>query len=87
MLMGSKSCTTKLKLKNTESCYNELWLFVSAVVIQTIPTDVRLILARKFKDEIWALDEMLEIIQQELAAKERCSIEISFNYNAEQEEG
>lgn len=42
---------------------------------EKIPSEISIMLARKFKDDIWTLDEMIEIIQQELAAKERCTFE------------
>ena len=39
---------------------------------EKLPSEIRLIIARRFGEEVWTLKVMLEIIKTELFAKERC---------------
>ena len=43
------------------------------VLTEKIPSDLRLIIARKFDNDIWDLETMLECFKSELHAKEMCA--------------
>ena len=45
---------------------------------EKLPNDIRFNLARKFKDDVWKLDEMLIFLKTEIEAKER-SISVGFS--------
>ena len=67
--------TSVRNLKTLNVNTNSYGSLLVPLLNEKIPNDIRIILARKFKEEIWTLDEMLEIILQELAAKERCHVD------------
>ena len=49
------------------------------LINEKVPTDIRVIIARKFKSEVWDLNEMIEVLKLEIEAKERSlSAYISF---------
>ena len=39
------------------------------LINEKLPTDIRVILARKFKSEVWDLNEMIEVLKLEIEAK------------------
>ena len=43
------------------------------VLREKLPEELRIIIARKFQDEIWDLREMVQHFKVELQARERCS--------------
>ena len=44
---------------------------------EKIPNEIRMMLARRFKEDNWSLLEMLDVIKQEVQAKERSSVSSS----------
>ena len=51
---------------------------------EKLPTDIRVILARKFKSDAWDLIEMIEVLKLEIEAKER-SLSVSTSFVDRQE--
>ena len=47
--------------------------FLVPLLTQKLPSDLKMIMSRKFKNDIWDLKEMLVIFKEELEAKERCT--------------
>ena len=43
------------------------------LLTEKLPSELRMIIARKFSDEIWNLEELMNHFKQELHARERCS--------------
>ena len=48
---------------------------------EKLPIDIRFNLARKFKDDVWKLDDMLIFLKTEIEVKER-SISVGFSTNS-----
>ena len=44
---------------------------LSPVLISKLPTELRLIVSRELKEEEWGFEKMMEIVERELAARER----------------
>ena len=42
-------------------------------------TDIRVIISRKFKSQVWNLNEMIEVLKLEIEAKER-SLSVSTSF-------
>ena len=62
-------------LKVETSSYGSLLV---PLLNEKLPNDIRFNLARKFKDDVWKLDEMLIFLKTEIEAKER-SISVGFS--------
>ena len=45
---------------------------LSPLLVEKLPEELRMIIARKFSDEIWRLEELMVYFKQELYARERC---------------
>ena len=43
------------------------------VLNEKIPEELRVIISRKFNDDVWKLEPMIEYVKAELQARERCS--------------
>ena len=43
------------------------------VLNEKIPEELRVIISREFKDNLWNLEDMIEVVKAELHARERCS--------------
>ena len=43
-----------------------------SILFERIPSELKLLISRKFKDENWTLEELLKIYKEELCARERC---------------
>ena len=54
------------------------------LINEKLPTDIRVIVARKFKSEVWDLNEMIEVLKLEIEAKER-SLSVSTLFVVKQE--
>ena len=54
------------------------------LINEKLPTDIRVIVARKFKSEDWDLNEMIEVLKLEIEAKER-SLSVSTLFVDKQE--
>ena len=54
------------------------------LINEKVATDIRVIIARKFKSEVWDLNEMIEVLKLEIEAKER-SLTVSASFANEQE--
>ena len=54
------------------------------LINKKLPTDIRVIVARKFKSEVWDLNEMTEVLKLEIEAKE-LSVSVSTSYVDKQE--
>ena len=54
------------------------------LINEKLPTDIRVILARKFNSEVWDLNEMIEVLKLEIEAKER-SLSVSTSFVDRQE--
>ena len=54
------------------------------LINEKLPTDIRVILARKFKSEVWDLNEMIEVLKLEIEGKER-SLSVSTSFVDRQE--
>ena len=59
-------------------------LLLVPLINEKVPTDIRVIIARKFKSEVWDLNEMIEVLKLEIEAKER-SLSVSTSFVNEQE--
>ena len=46
--------------------------FLVPILTQKLPNELKMIMSREFKNNIWDFNEMLKISKQELQAKERC---------------
>ena len=55
--------------KNTES-YGSLLI---SVIFDRIPNELQVIIARRFNDDDWTLDQVIDIFKEELQARERCA--------------
>ena len=49
------------------------------LINEKLPTDIRVIIARKYKSEVWNLNEMIEVLKLEIEAKER-SLSVSTSF-------
>ena len=54
------------------------------LINEKLPTDIRVIIARKFKGEVWDLNKMTEVLKLEIQAKER-SLWVSTSFIDKQE--
>ena len=54
------------------------------LINEKLPTDIRVILARKFNSQVWDLNEMIEVLKLEIEAKER-SLSVSTSFVDRQE--
>ena len=54
------------------------------LIYEKLPTDVRVIIARKFKSEVWDLNEIIEVLKLEIEAKE-LSVLVSTSFVDNQE--
>ena len=63
-------------LKVDTNSYGSLLL---PLINEKLPTDIRVIIARKFKSEVWNLNEMIEVLKLEIEAKER-SLSVSTSF-------
>ena len=43
------------------------------IPVLNVPEELRMIISRKFKDDVWDLQEMIRCVKDELQARERCS--------------
>ena len=68
-------------LKVDTSSYSSLFV---PLINEKLPTDIRVIIARKFKSEVWDLNEMIEVLKLEIDAKE-LSVSLSTSYVDRQE--
>ena len=55
-----------------------------SLINEKLPTDIRVILARKFKSEVWDLNEIIEVLKLEIEAKE-LSVSVSTSFVDKQE--
>ena len=46
---------------------------LTPLLTKKLPSELAMIIARKFSDEIWNLEELMNHFKQELHARERCS--------------
>ena len=46
---------------------------LTPLLTEKLPSELRMIIARKFTDDIWKLEERLNYFKEELQAKERCT--------------
>ena len=46
---------------------------LTLLLTKNLPSELAMIIARKFSDEIWNLEELMNHFKQELHARERCS--------------
>ena len=46
---------------------------LTPLLTEKLPDDLKLIISRKFKNEIWNLEDLLKYFKEELHAKENCS--------------
>ena len=53
-------------------------------IYEKLPADVRVIIARKFKSEVWDLNEIIEVLKLEIEAKE-LSVLVSASFVDKQE--
>ena len=53
--------------------------FLVPTLTQKLPNELRMIMSREFKNNIWEFDKVLSIFKEELQAKERCSLSASSN--------
>ena len=49
------------------------------LINEKLPTDIRVIIPRKFKSEVWDLNEMTEVLKLEIEAK-KLSLSVEFSY-------
>ena len=49
------------------------------VLSEKLPNELRTHISRKFGNNAWTIDELLEIFKEELQAKERCATKKSVN--------
>ena len=47
---------------------------LTPVILEKLPNEMKLIVSRKLDKEVWELRDLLEVIQNELTARERCSL-------------
>ena len=50
---------------------NSYGSFVVPLINEKLPTDIRVITARKFKSKVWDLNKMIEVLKLEVEAKKR----------------
>ena len=43
-------------------------------ILEKLPNEMKLIISRKLDKEVWELSDLLQIIKDELTARERCSL-------------
>ena len=44
---------------------------LSSIIMSKLPQDLRLVVSRKIKDDMWDLEEVMEVIEHEIDARER----------------
>ena len=66
--------------ENFKCRYLDLWLSISSLN-KKLPPDLRLRLTRNFENEVWTLDNMLEMLKLEVDAKEHSLTITSSNFN------
>ena len=49
--------------------------FLTPLLSKKLPSELLMIMSRKFKNNVWNIKEMLDILKDELEAKERCTFE------------
>ena len=47
---------------------------LSSIMISKLPQDLRLVVSRKIKDDKWNLEEVMEVIEHEIDARERAGV-------------
>ena len=66
-----ENCVRNLKSLNVEmNTYGSLLI---PLLNERIPDELRILISRKFGNEVWTLDNMLGYFNEELKAKERCA--------------
>ena len=60
-----------LKYLNVET--DTYGCFLVPILTQKLPSELKMIMPRNFKNNMWDLNEMLQIFKEELQAKERCT--------------
>ena len=56
-------------LKVSTATYGSLLI---NIIFERIPEELKIIIARSFKNDNWSLDEMMKVFKEELSARERC---------------
>ena len=56
--------------------------FLSPLLSKKLPSELKMIMSRKFKNDVWDIKQMMDMFKEELEAKERCS----FNAKSEKKE-
>ena len=51
--------------------------FLVPVLRQKLPDELRMIMSRNFKNDLWEITDVLNIFKDELHAKERCLLPVS----------
>ena len=47
---------------------------LTPVILEKLPNEVKLIISRRLNKEVWELSDFLQVIKDELMARERCSL-------------
>ena len=47
---------------------------LTPVILEKLPNEMKLIISRKLDKEVWELSDLLQVIKDELTARERCSL-------------
>ena len=47
---------------------------LTPVILEKLPSEIKLIISRKLDKEVWELSDLIQVIKDELTARERCSL-------------
>ena len=65
--------STVRNLKTLDVDSDTYGYFLAPLLVKRLPDELKMIMSRKFKKDVWELKEMMIIFKEELEAKERCT--------------